>query len=106
MNTKHKCELDCCSACGKLVKLINTLPQHKCGLHIEHNGHKDVYESVEMYTEIYKDEDWISLEEKQKAIDEDELWRLQWYPDTPIGFHILLASSFEAIIEHLRKNGH
>lgn len=48
-------------------------------------------------------EDWVSYDEKVKAIKENSVWTLQWYPDTPIGSCIIKASSLEPIIEYLRK---
>ncbi len=78
-------------------------PEHKCGLYLEHNCHKDVYESIEQYTSPFNDEDWVSLEEKQKSIDTNELWKLQWYPDTPVGFYVLLASSLYVLLDKANK---
>ena len=73
---------------------MNWLPEHKCGLHLSHNEHRDMYETIE---EFYDLEDFVSPEELQKAIAEDSVWVLQWYPDTPIGSYCLLASSLEAL---------
>lgn len=39
---------------------------------------------------------WASEEERLKAIAENSVWTIQWYPDTPIGFHCVAASTFEA----------
>jgi hypothetical protein len=71
-------------------------PEHKCGLHLAHNVHRDVYESVEGY---YPDaEDFVSPEDWQKCIDTDDVWELQWYPDTPIGYHRVVGSSIELVM--------
>ena len=42
---------------------------------------------------------WVSDEEKLKAIKNDEMWSLQFYPDTPLGSYMIYASSFEALLE-------
>ncbi len=42
--------------------------------------------------------DWVSPEERQRAIDTDSIWICQWYPHTPIGFVALAASSFEILM--------
>lgn len=73
---------------------MNWLPEHKCGLYLTHNEHRDVYETIEEFYDIH---DFISPEELQKAMAEDSVWVLQWYPDTPIGSYCLLASSLEAL---------
>jgi hypothetical protein len=39
---------------------------------------------------------WPSEEERQKALRENSVWTIQWYPETPIGFHCVGASTFEA----------
>lgn len=76
---------------------LDWLPPHKGGLYLTHNEHKGVYETVALFTGRDRDDQWVSPEEKRKAIETDELWCLQWYPDTPVGFCVLMASSLEAI---------
>ena len=80
---------------------MNWLPAHKCGLHLSHNEHKDVYENIE---DFYDHEDFISPEEWHKAVAEDSVWVLQWYPNTLIGFHRMAASTLEAIEAKLKEN--
>jgi hypothetical protein len=83
---------------------MNWLPEHKCGLHLEHNEHRNYYQTVE---ECYDPEDFVSEEEWLKAIKEDSVWVLQWYPNTPIGFNRIAASTLEAIETELKqKNGY
>jgi len=79
---------------------MNWLPEHKCGLYLTHNEHRDVYETVE---EFYNVEDFISIEELAKAIAEDSVWVLQWYPNTPVGFNRIAASTLEAIQQWLKE---
>lgn len=79
-------------------------PPHKASLTLTHNDHKGVYESVANAIEIgsfgYTDECWVSEFQKQKAIDTDECWSLQWYPNTPVVFCILSAADLDALLEH------
>ena len=79
---------------------MNWLPEHKCGLYLTHNEHLDVYETVEQF---YGMEDFISPQEWEKAVAENSVWVLQWYPDTPIGFHRIAASTLEAIENQLKE---
>ena len=81
---------------------MNWLPEHKCGLHLSHNEHRDMYETVE---EFYDAENFVSPEEWDKAVKEDSVWVLQWYPDTPIGFYIIAASTLEAIETEVKARG-
>lgn len=70
-------------------------PEHKCGLYLSHNEHRDVYEIIQ---DCYEPDDFVSLEDRQKCIDTNECWGLQWYPDTPTGFHRVLGSSLELVM--------
>lgn len=82
--------------------LVALLPPHKFGLYIAHNAHKDVYEKVERC-------DWISDDERQKAIEEDDMWTIQWYPEPPNGSYALSACSlavlFRAIKTRIEEEG-
>jgi len=80
---------------------MNWLPAHKCGLHLTHNEHRDVYETVE---EFYEPDDFVSPEEWGKAVAEDSVWVLQWYPNTPVGFYKIAASTLDAIEHHFKEN--
>lgn len=79
---------------------MNWLPEHKCGLYLSHNEHLDVYDTIE---EFYDVDDFISLEEWHEALAKNSVWVLQWYPDTPIGFIRLAASTLEAIESKIRS---
>ena len=79
---------------------MNWLPKHKCGLYLEHNAHKDVYEIVREY---YKQTDFVSDDEYFKAIADNNVWCLQWYPETPVSFYRIAASSLEAIQEAVKE---
>ena len=46
--------------------------------------------------------DWVSPEEREKALRDNTVWSIQWYPDTPVGFCQLYASSLETLIAALK----
>lgn len=75
-------------------------PRHEASLHLTHNEHKSYYQTVQRSIDDgdYGD-DWVSEEQKQKAIEINECWRLQWYPDTPVGFCVLLAADLDVLLE-------
>jgi hypothetical protein len=80
--------------------LAALLPRHAASLTITHNDHLDYYETVAEQvasSEWVKERDFVSAAELQKAISTNELWCIQWYPDTPIGFHKRFASTLEAL---------
>jgi len=76
-------------------------PNHKAGLHLTHNEHKNYYEKIEDYAndDFHKDS-WISEEEKELAIKNNDMWKLQWYPETPIGFCVCSAYDLNKLLEY------
>lgn len=76
-------------------------------LTISWNDHACNYASVERFFTEWgegNDYNWVSEEEKQKAIANNSLWHAQWYPDTPVGSYSVYASTFEALYKHLQEN--
>jgi len=95
---KSGCERE---ACAKREWVgLDWLPEHKCGLHLSHNEHRDVYETIE---EFYDADDFTSPEEWHEAVAKDSVWVLHWYPETPIGFIRIAASTLEAIEAKLKE---
>jgi hypothetical protein len=78
-------------------------PRHRASLHLTHNDHLSCYETVQQYIDEgshgYNAECWISEEQKQKAIETNDCWFLQWYPDTPVGSCILAAADLDVLLE-------
>jgi hypothetical protein len=81
------------------------LPKHACGLTLEHNPHLNIYMTVEQYLKN-EHSNWGNEDnvgdfpggEREKAIATNELWTLHWYPDTPVGFYRVAASTLEALL--------
>lgn len=74
-------------------------------LTISFNEHSDSYLTAEKAVE-YGDYDrvqWVSDEEKLRAIEANSVWMLQWYPDTPIGSHTIAASTLAACLDALQN---
>jgi hypothetical protein len=76
------------------------LPLHKCSLTISHNDHRDYYETVKEYYDI---ENFESREDFEKCVIADDVWMLNWYPDTPIGSYTVCGSSLERLLERAKK---
>ncbi len=76
-------------------------PPHKASLHLTHNDHLTYYQTVAQSIEggYHGYVDWVSEEQKQKAIDTNDCWFVQWYPDTPRGFCILAAADLDVVLE-------
>lgn len=65
--------------------------------------HSPMYQEADGYYE-YDSSVWVSQDEFLKAMMENSVWTLQWYPDTPVGFHKIMASSLEAIYNWIDKH--
>lgn len=78
-------------------------PEHKCGLFLTHNEHKDYYESVESWVSNFESwkEDFIDEEDMNLCFKTDECWSLQWYPETPIGSYVVRASTLEKLMDYV-----
>lgn len=78
---------------------LPTFPPHKCGLSLTHNDHRNVYETLTDYV-ANRDlsGDFASAEAMQRAIDTDEIWKLQWYPETPIGSQLVVAPTLAEVL--------
>lgn len=75
------------------------LPPHKGSLTIEHNPHKDLYQAIREYIEDNDiAPDFENPEAMEFAINTDSLWIMRWYPDTPVGFCRVAASSLEGVV--------
>ncbi len=72
-------------------------------LAIKFNEHALLYQTVEQWEKDQDDfYDWISPEERVKAIETDSVWTCHWYPDTPVGFNAFAASTFDALMDAVR----
>lgn len=82
-------------------------PRHDASLSLTHNQHKDYYltvaQSIAEREHGYTDDCWVSDEQKQKAVATNECWTLQWYPDTPVGFHLRSAADLDALLADVNK---
>ncbi len=74
------------------------IPPHLT-LCLRHNEHKSSYQTVAEYCEQWDGDDWVSEDQRLKALATNELWEIQWCPDTPVGFCLRLAADLEALLE-------
>lgn len=76
-------------------------PEHKCGMYITHNRHRDYYETVQeaIEYETYDRTDFINEAEITECIAKDQVWELQWFPRTPVGSYTVCASTLERALE-------
>lgn len=45
--------------------------------------------------------DFVSEEDKQRCIETESLWHVQYYPRTPVGFNDVYASSLDIALDYL-----
>lgn len=87
-------------------------PEHKGALELEHNQHKNGYQTVAKwwaYLESWEGgiaiPEWESQESKRRSMETNEIWTLHWYPETPIGFNYVAAPTLEELLNFANKYG-
>lgn len=75
------------------------------GIHLNEEGAPNYKTVAEIESPEWGEHrfDWISEEERQKAIETNSMWTIQWYPDHPNTFYAYAASSLWALIEYLQS---
>lgn len=81
-----------------------TFPRYAISLTLTHNEHKTYYETIEQW-ERDRSDAWVSPQQREEALRTDSVWALQWYPDTPVGFHYLLAADLDVLLDAAQKVG-
>lgn len=77
------------------------LPKHIYAS-IEHNPHALNYQSIDKWLEQVDDErGYVSMTPKDRAEIQrtGEVWVMQWYPNTPVGFHCHGAPTLARLLE-------
>ena len=85
----------------------NILQLCKCGVFFSANEHKDYYESAESWLinqiQGQSDIDEIGKEVWDEMIKRDIVLRLQFYPDTPIGFYVVYHYDYDKLVERAKE---
>ena len=82
----------------------------KAGVHIEINGHKDMYQSVDSYLSDYANYPAgmrdkviekldISKSVYSKMVELDTVVKVQFYPHTPIGSYTVYGFDVDSVID-------
>lgn len=78
-------------------------PPHQVTMHVEHNLHLSYYETIETAlmggNPIYHRDDFPDEAEVAKAIETGNVWTIQWYPDTPVGFCRVSAATLSRAVQ-------
>lgn len=53
--------------------------------------------------DYYDDDSFVSLDEKRKCIETNSMWTAHWYPNTPVGFNVVHAATFDSLIKYLEN---
>lgn len=88
--------------------LLRSLVRSEHGsLSIEFNQHAAFYETVEqaLECETYQADAFVSDEERERSIATGNVWSIQVYPDCPVGFFLVHASTLQACIDKAQKIG-
>ena len=87
---------------SELLKLLHG--KFSCLIIGFNDEHAINYASAQTYADEYgqypNDDSWPSPDEREKALKENSVWSIQWYPETPVGFCRVYASTFEAAAKY------
>lgn len=78
---------------------------------INYNHHSINYYNAKEWLEeghhgdVDCNDDFVSPEERQKAIDNNSIWSIQIYPNTPVGSYTVAASTLQACVDFLMEDG-
>ena len=84
----------------KLKKLMGLC---KCGVFLSVNEHRDYYETVEQRIAHNDGLDEIEADVLKKMIKTDTIIKLQFYPDTPIGFYVIYHYDLNIALDEALK---
>jgi hypothetical protein len=85
------------------TKFRSLLKGEYTGLTLSFNDCALCYETVAKWAEHANYVDWISSKEKEKACNQNTVWTLQVYPNTPVGSYCIAASSLAALMEYIDR---
>lgn len=81
---------------GKLKQLISKC---KCGVFVSVNEHRDYYQTVEdRLADLDVNNEDLKKEVMDKMVATNTLIQIQFYPDTPIGFHTIYHYDLDAAL--------
>lgn len=76
-------------------------------LSIDFNEHATYYQTAEEWLQQLEELNpvqWVSENERQRALATDSIWVCRWHPITPVGSCEVLASSFETLMAYVNAN--
>lgn len=84
------------------MQIEEFIKKHKpLNVYIEYNENESNYQSIENFLNYDCDEERIL--DKEECIKQNSVYRLQVYPNTPIGCYIIFASTLEKAVNEMDK---
>lgn len=82
----------------KLARLVSLC---KCGVYIEINSHRDVYDTVAYKLDAIAASGCLSVPKssRQLMIEADTVVEIQFYPHTPVGFCVVMSHSLDTALD-------
>lgn len=94
-----------------MTTIDDLISKCKGGVYLTVNDHKNSYQNVEEYFDDISGHREIEIYEKEYELmkENDIVYELQFYPNTPVGFYHVYGSSLEYVLgkaeECLRQDG-
>lgn len=84
--------------------LLSLLKGEHSSIYISYNDHSVNYETARDCYDYEENGTWVSQEDKQRALDTNSVWNIQWYPDTPIGSYSVYGSSLTSVLNYIKDH--
>lgn len=82
---------------SRMQKLNELTALCKAAVHLEINGHKGIYQTVQEY--LSEEDDPIPDDVRAEMIKRDSVVYLQFYPNTPVGFYVIWHYDIEIAVQ-------
>lgn len=79
-------------------KFLRLVALCKCEVNLSVNPHRSYYETVERFLDDLENEPNIPADILQRMVETDTVVDLQFYPNTPIGFHRIFHYDVDAAL--------
>lgn len=81
-------------------KLKELVSRCKCGVSVEINGHKNVYQTAEEALDCFKAFGFHTEPAvRARIIEADTLVEIHFYPETPVGFYKVIHYDLDAALD-------
>jgi hypothetical protein len=86
---------------GSIDKLNELIRRCKCGVQVSINEHRNYYQTAEQWLKDLNENDITTpaADIQAEMIKQDTVVEIQFYPVTPVGFHLVIHHDLDAALD-------